>query len=206
MTSPDFILAGLWMTWLAGWWLAALFAARPVARQSSASRLAHSALIAAGSVLMIRNPAIPAILLRPLVPRLDWIAWPGLLLVVVGLGYTVWARAHLGRLWSGTVALMTDHTLVRSGPYALTRHPIYSGLLLSLSGTFLVRGAAADLGGVLLIAAGLLLKIHQEERLLTDRFGAAYRDYQAEVPAVIPRPARHRGRLPDPRMRRGHGD
>jgi protein-S-isoprenylcysteine O-methyltransferase Ste14 len=187
MTSPDFILACLWMTWLAGWWLAALFAARPVARQSRASRLAHSALICAGGVVMIRHGLIPGILLRPLVPRRDWIAWAGLLIVVVGLGHTVWARAHLGRLWSGTVALMADHDLVRTGPYALTRHPIYSGLLLALAGTFVVRGTAADLGGVVLIGAGLVVKIHQEERLLTEHFGAAYRAYQAAVPAVVPR-------------------
>jgi protein-S-isoprenylcysteine O-methyltransferase Ste14 len=188
--SPDLLLAVLWLTWFAGWWLAAVFAARAVARQSRAARLAHSLFICAGSVLMIRHPMIPGILLHPIVPRRGWIAWGGLLIVTLGLAHTVWARAHLGRLWSGTVALMADHALVRTGPYALTRHPIYSGLLLALAGTFLVRGTGADLVGVILIAVGLLIKIHQEERLLREHFGAAYRAYQAEVPAVVPRSAK----------------
>ena len=57
--------------------------------------------------------------------------WLGLLMVVAGLAFAVWARVHLGRNWSGTVTVKENHELIRSGPYAIVRHPIYTGLLLA---------------------------------------------------------------------------
>jgi len=188
--SPDALLAILWTVWFAVWWLAALFTARTVARQSIAGRLAHTLLICAGAALIVRRTAPSGLLARPFVPRLVWIGWFGVLVAVVGLAHTVRARVHLGRLWSGAVTLKADHAIVRSGPYALTRHPIYTGLLLALCGTALARGTLGDLAGLALVVAGVMLKIRQEEALLTEHFGDAYRAYQAEVPSVIPRLAR----------------
>ena len=72
----------------------------------------------------------------------------------------------------------------------MTRHPIYTGLLLALIGTALVRGTLASLLGLFLLMLGVMLKIRQEERLLIEHFGDAYRGYQAEVPALIPLPRR----------------
>jgi protein-S-isoprenylcysteine O-methyltransferase Ste14 len=184
--SPDWLLAVLWMAWFAGWYLAAPFTARTVARQPILSRLAHTLLICAGSAAIVRHPPAAGMLPRPLLARLDEVAWGGVLVAGAGLGYTVWARAHLGRFWSGSVTLKADHVLVRTGPYALTRHPIYTGLLLALAGTVLARGTILDLAGFVLVAAGVMLKIHQEERLLTQHFGAEYRAYQSEVPALVP--------------------
>jgi len=53
--------------------------------------------------------------------------WLGLLMVGVGLAFAVWARLHLGRNWSGRVTVKEDHELIRSGPYSIVRHPIYTG-------------------------------------------------------------------------------
>ena len=44
-------------------------------------------------------------------------------------------RIHLGRLWSGTITLKQDHRIIDSGPYGLVRHPIYTGLILSILAT-----------------------------------------------------------------------
>lgn len=181
-------LSALWLTWLSGWVVAALWTARTVARQSMASRLAHSVFFWAGaSLLFFVRPTRSGILLTPLIPPAAWIEWGGIALTVLGLGFTVWARVHLGRYWSGTVTLKEGHTLVRSGPYALTRHPIYTGLLVALTGTAMARGTTAALLGYVLLVVGILLKSRQEERLLTGHFGAEYDAYRAEVPAVVPR-------------------
>ena len=72
----------------------------------------------------------------------------------------------------------------------MTRHPIYTGLLLALIGTALVRGTIASLLGVASIAIGIVIKIRQEEGLLIEHFGEGYRAYQSEVPALVPRPRR----------------
>lgn len=109
------------------------------------------------------------------------------MIVACGLGFAAWARIHLGRFWSSTVTLKAEHALIRSGPYALVRHPIYTGLLLALAGTVLVRGTLAALLGFALLVLGVALKIRQEEQLLLAHFGTAYRDYQALVPALVPR-------------------
>ena len=56
----------------------------------------------------------------------------GAIMIAAGLGFAVWARAHLGRNWSGIVTVKEGHALVRTGPYRAVRHPIYTGLLLEL--------------------------------------------------------------------------
>ena len=68
----------------------------------------------------------------------------------------------------------------------MTRHPIYTGLLLALIGTSVARDSVAALIGLCLLVVGLVVKIRQEERLLMEHFGKAYQMYQAEVPAIVP--------------------
>lgn len=169
------------------WLVAALWSAKTVAHQSAASRLAHSALIWVGAALLFPESSRFNLLRRSLFPPASWVSWAGVALAILGLAFAIWARAHLGRFWSGAVTLKTEHALIRSGPYALTRHPIYTGLLLALLGTALARDSVAGLIGLCLLVAGLVTKVRQEEALLTEHFGTAYRTYQAEVPALIPR-------------------
>ena len=184
--TPLEAIGYLWMVWLVGWMLASLTAAKSVVRQSATGRLVHGLLVAAGAILIMgRHPWLGP-LLRQVYPARAWIEWTGVVLCVVGLGFAVWARVEIGRFWSGTVALKAEHALIRGGPYAITRHPIYSGLLLALVGTALTRDSRAALLGLPVVFAGLFVKLKQEERLLLDRFGPEYEKYRAEVPALIP--------------------
>ena len=114
--------------------------------------------------------------------------WPriGLALTILGLGFAVWARIHLGRFWSGAVTLKENHELIRSGPYAFVRHPIYTGLLTAAAGTALARGTLAALLGLVAIGVACWLKIRAEEKLLTNHFGDTYLEYRRQVPALIP--------------------
>jgi protein-S-isoprenylcysteine O-methyltransferase Ste14 len=185
--APEFALGILWTTWVASWMAAALWTARTIARQSGLARLGHGALVWLGGMLLFARPARLGALARPLLPDSPWMAWTGVILCAAGLGFTWWARVHLGRLWSGAVTLKADHAIVRDGPYAPTRHPIYTGLVLAVIGTALTRDCAGGLLGLVLIVAGLVVKSRQEERLLLDHFGPAYEAYRAEVPALVPR-------------------
>ncbi len=187
LISPTTGVLSLWAVWLLGWLLAARTTAKTVARQSGTSRLAHSVFIWAGAGLVFGHPRRIEVLFRPLIPSNAWIAWGGVVVVALGLGFTVWARVHLGRFWSAMVTLKAEHALIRSGPYALSRHPIYTGLLLALMGTAVTRGSLGDVAGLVLFVVGFTIKIRQEERLLLEHFGAAYRAYQTEVPMLVPR-------------------
>ena len=66
--------------------------------------------------------------------------WIGLALLCAGLAFAVWARVELGRNWSGSVTVKEGHELIRSGPYAYVRHPIYTGLIAALIGTAVIIG------------------------------------------------------------------
>lgn len=186
MNSPSIWFSALWGVWLVGWLVAALATAKTVARQSTGSRLTHLLFIAGAAALLFGHPRPLAGLFRPVLPATGWIVWGGLVLTAVGLGFTAWARIYLGRFWSGSVTLKEDHQLIRTGPYRLTRHPIYTGLLLAILGTGLARGTIGDAIGAVLFTIGFIYKIRQEERLLTQHFGAAYGAYRAEVPMLVP--------------------
>ncbi|HEX7077219.1 MAG TPA: isoprenylcysteine carboxylmethyltransferase family protein [Candidatus Eisenbacteria bacterium] len=176
----------LWEVWLVSWLLAAIWSSRTVIHQPVAERLLHTTIIAAGTILLFASPRALGPLLEPLFPEPVWLGWAAVALAFLGFAYSWWARLHLGRLWSGTVTLKQDHAIVRSGPYAITRHPIYTGLLAALIGTAVIRDAGAALLGLLVLLVGLVIKLRQEERLLIAHFGPAYRDYQAQVRALVP--------------------
>ena len=84
------------------------------------------------------------------------------------------------------MTLKENHTIVRTGPYAFVRHPIYTGLVLAVVGTTLTQITVAAIAGLVLVLIGFIIKIRQEERLLTDYFGRAYDAYRANVAALIP--------------------
>jgi protein-S-isoprenylcysteine O-methyltransferase Ste14 len=186
--SPGTVTTALWLVWLAGWWLGALKTARTVARESPGSQLSYSIFTWIGAALLFFNAVRGGILSTALYPAAPIVAWTGVALVALGLSYAVWARLHLGRMWSARVTLKTEHRIVKSGPYTITRHPIYTGMLLALVGTVLVRNTVVGLIGFVFIAVGFVLKLRHEERMLTEHFGDDYRAYRQEVPALIPRP------------------
>jgi protein-S-isoprenylcysteine O-methyltransferase Ste14 len=186
MIAPLDAVGFLWMAWLVGWMLASFTAAKSVVRQPLPARLAHTLILVAGAMLILgRNPRL-APLLGPVYPPRAWIAWTGVVVCLIGLAFAVWARVQIGRFWSGAVALKAEHALIRGGPYAITRHPIYSGLLLALLGTAITRDTQAAFLGLPLLFAGFFVKAKQEESLLLERFGPEYEKYRAEVPALIP--------------------
>ena len=110
----------------------------------------------------------------------------GLALTIVGALFAVWARFYLGGNWSLTVTVKEGHTLIRGGPYAVVRHPIYSGLSLAVLGTALTVGEFRGLVAVGLVVFGLLHKSLVEERLMREEFGAEYERYCRDVKALIP--------------------
>jgi protein-S-isoprenylcysteine O-methyltransferase Ste14 len=150
------------------------------------TRLLHIALIVLAAVLLAFRIEALAWLNGRFVPPTMAAYWLGLFVVAAGLAFAVWARVYLGRNWSATVTIKQDHELVRTGPYAVVRHPIYTGIVLALFGTAIVVGEWRGLLALALITIGFLFKIRTEERFMGEIFGERYARYRAEVPALIP--------------------
>ena len=71
-----------------------------------------------------------------------WIELPGLAVLIIATAFTIWARVSLGLMWSATPNMLRAHHELRTdGPYAITRHPIYTGILAMLIGTAVLSGA-----------------------------------------------------------------
>ena len=182
----DLPLAVLWLAWLAYW----VFAARDVKpvrrREPWASWLLTVALTIPVALLMAAPGKWLPWLSARFLPDTMIVDWAGLLMVTAGLALAVWARTHLGRNWSGTVTVKEDHELVRSGPYAIVRHPIYTGLLLAMLGTAIILGEWRGLSAVCFLSAAFLLKLRREERFMAESFPETYPGYRARVPALVP--------------------
>jgi protein-S-isoprenylcysteine O-methyltransferase Ste14 len=121
--------------------------------------------------------------LLPLTPAVTTIG-----LAVQGLSFllAVWARRHLGRNWSGAITVARDHQLVRSGPYRLVRHPIYTAMFGMFVGSGIVSGELHALLALGVIVAAFWRKIRLEERTLREVFGQAYQEYSRGTRALIP--------------------
>ena len=108
-------------------------------------------------------------------------------LLVASTAFTIWARLGLGRMWSASPnMLQEDHELRTEGPYAITRHPIYTGLLGMLLGTVLLNGLGVSLGFLVVGAVVLTTRIPIEERLMSTAFPHEYASYREHVPLLIP--------------------
>jgi protein-S-isoprenylcysteine O-methyltransferase Ste14 len=115
-----------------------------------------------------------------------WVRVLGLAVLAASTVFTLWARFSLGTMWSNAPQVKDDHQLRTHGPYAVTRHPIYTGLLGMLLGATLLSGIGQ---WIVLVPVGLILfevKIRMEEPLMLATFPDDYPRYRRQVPQLIP--------------------
>jgi len=110
----------------------------------------------------------------------------GSLLTVIGFAFALWARLYLGSNWDAFISLKLDHKLVRTGPYAVVRHPIYAGFVLALIGSVLTFGHLRSLVATTIITASWIHKARLEESFMMDHFGSDYAQYRHSVKRMIP--------------------
>jgi protein-S-isoprenylcysteine O-methyltransferase Ste14 len=116
--------------------------------------------------------------------------WPviaGFALIVAGIGLRLWSIITLGRFFQYQIEILPGHRVVTSGPYHYVRHPSYSGIAITLAGFALASGDVLSLVVALVLGgAGLAVRIHAEERQLTDALGAEYERFAAEHKRLVP--------------------
>jgi protein-S-isoprenylcysteine O-methyltransferase Ste14 len=177
----------LWGIFFLFWVISALrIGSHAERRESLSSRLLYLGLVGIAISLIVFDPLIYGPLLRRIVPEGAAPALAGLVVLILGLGFAVWARVHLGRYWSARIALAEDHQLITTGPYRLARNPIYTGGLAGVMGTALVIGEARGVLAILFVLIAFLWKIKLEEGFLSERFGSSYLEYKKKVKSLIP--------------------
>jgi protein-S-isoprenylcysteine O-methyltransferase Ste14 len=123
----------------------------------------------------------------PSLELLEPITWLGLALGVGGVAFALWAIVAIGRHYDLELEVHADHEVVRTGPYRLVRHPIYTGLLIHLIGACLATGNLLLAAGTFLVVLPIFyLRARIEEELLRKQLGPAYDAYAREVGMVIP--------------------
>jgi protein-S-isoprenylcysteine O-methyltransferase Ste14 len=115
-----------------------------------------------------------------------WIRILGLAILVAGTAFTIWARLALGAMWSAAPAVKEEHELRTTGPYGVTRHPIYTGLLAMVLGTGLLIGDGRFLVAFPVYVVLVEIKLHIEERLMLAEFPDDYPRYRRQVPQLVP--------------------
>jgi protein-S-isoprenylcysteine O-methyltransferase Ste14 len=183
---PRVLFAAFWLAWLVSWIAAAFWASRAEKRAFGWDTVFYQITVLAGAALMT-----PWAARRLHMQRLWHVGYDSAmllaLLTLAGLLFTWWARIHLGRLWSGSITRKEGHRIIDTGPYALVRHPIYTGLIFALFATAIAQATISGLAGATLITFGFWVKARIEERFLTAELGAnAYGAYRRRVPMLIP--------------------
>ncbi len=178
------------LAWLAG---AIYYESRAPTERTRASYV--SPLVITVLIVVVVSAAVPRADWRPLEVHTPWVRLLGLAILLAATALTLWARLALGAMWSAAPTVKQEHALRTSGPYAITRHPIYTGLLGMFLGTGLLAGAGRWILYFPMYLVLLEFKIRIEERLMLAEFPDDYPRYRQRVPQLVPglrRVSRHR--------------
>jgi|SRR5579871_2623146 len=187
MLTPQLAINYLWFFWILTWIAAAFWSDRSAKRPALGAEVLYRVVTLAGAVLVFGIPVRSydsPLILWSLGRDASWI-----LLGLAGVGFLFawWARLTLGRLWSGWVSKKADHRVVDNGPYAIVRHPIYTGIILAVFATAIIKGTAFALIGAGVMTLGFWIKARLEERFLREELGAeSYDSYRRRVPMLVP--------------------
>ncbi|HEY6452842.1 MAG TPA: isoprenylcysteine carboxylmethyltransferase family protein [Steroidobacteraceae bacterium] len=182
-----FLIPAMWLAWLVFWRISAADVKATQRFEPAWSRALHFVpLLLAAILLAIAPEPHGGWLFQHFLPRGAAKFWTGAGLTAAGIAFACWARVHLGRNWSGAVSVKQDHELIRSGPYALVRHPIYSGLLLGVLGTVIALGQWRGVLALVIVLLALWRKLRLEERWMSETFGEKYQRYREHTAALIP--------------------
>ncbi len=174
----QWLTLGLWAIWLVGYWWGRLPFNRHDGLDTAlilAIALGSAVIFITGVVICLEWVEITTLYLPPAVTVM------GMVLVMLGIGGTVYARRCLGRFWTAEAVLQSDHQVIETGPYGYVRHPIYTAAILLNIGTLLVFATYWTLIAGVVVGTAYILKAKLEDHLLAVNL-PGYPVYQTRVP------------------------
>jgi protein-S-isoprenylcysteine O-methyltransferase Ste14 len=192
--GTDFDSASRWvhLLWVAlgtVWLVMWLRVKKSKRRESAGEQLQHIVPLLLGFWLLFNGAGAErwGRLNHPVLPEvpLTWLG--GVVITAVGVAIAIWARMILNTNWSGVVALKTGHELIRKGPYRWIRHPIYTGILLAMIGTAIVRNHVRGWIGLVIVFATFYFKARREEQFLRQEFGTGFEEHSRHTGMFLPK-------------------
>jgi protein-S-isoprenylcysteine O-methyltransferase Ste14 len=176
----------VWIAFLIFWRIKAANTKSTQRLEPAASGILRLLIILVAIVLLSTTWIPLPWLYRPVWRAGFWPFWLGAAVTVSGLLFAVWAREHLGRNWSSQVSIKQDHELITTGPYAVVRHPIYTGILVGFLGLAI---ALSEVRGFVVFVLFFLVfwaKLSKEEQWMSSQFGETYAKYVDRTAALVP--------------------
>ena len=181
--APLTINAWIWIFLFAFWFIASIFVYPIKVRETFFQRVQHVVPLYLGFYLIFSHRWW-----GPMHDKIydnDAVRYGGDVLTAAGAAFAIWARVTLGRYWSGIVTLKQGHKLIRTGPYRIARHPLYTGFVLASIGSAITAARIDGYVGLLIIVLSLIFKLRREESFLTGEFGEEYHQFKRDVPAAL---------------------
>jgi protein-S-isoprenylcysteine O-methyltransferase Ste14 len=176
----------VWILFFLYWQIKAVNTKTTVRLEPAASRILRVFIMLIAIVLLSTTRIPLPWLYLQLWPTGLWPFWLGAAIIIAGLLFAVWAREHLGRNWSRSVTIKQDHELITTGPYAMVRHPIYTGVLTGLLGTAIALGEVRGFVAFVLFFIAFGIKLRMEEQWMRSQFGETYATYAHRTAALVP--------------------
>jgi protein-S-isoprenylcysteine O-methyltransferase Ste14 len=193
MSPCRWIIAGFWLLFIIYWAVAAVGAKRNAGRRPWRTEIMLRLILVLLIVALLQSRSLRQLLAdtQRHVNHSTILGWTGVALCLLGFSVAISARRHLGRNWGMPMSRKEQPELVTSGPYALIRHPIYTGLALAMLGS----GIGVNVFWLLLlvpVGAYFIYSARREEAIMLQAFPAQYAAYRARTGMLAPCPLRRR--------------
>jgi protein-S-isoprenylcysteine O-methyltransferase Ste14 len=118
----------------------------------------------------------------------SWMGWVGAALFGVATWLLWRSHADLGRNWTPTLGIRDEHTLVTAGVFKHIRHPMYAAhTLWAIAQVLMLHNWIAGYSFLVTATPHYLLRIKDEEQMMLEQFGEAYRAYMQRTGRMVPR-------------------
>ena len=150
--------------------------------RGKAKKIVHRQRLA---MVLIQMISLAIVIVAPYTDRrniavlgeMEIVRYLGLGIFPLGFIAMIWAEAYLGKQFSLEISIQEGHKLMTDGPYRYVRHPRYLGIILFFTGISLVYRSWLALILVAAITPVLIWRIHDEEALMHQEFGADWEAY-----------------------------
>jgi len=180
------IIAGIWIIFMAFLYIPALLVSAPVEQRSFryVQRSVIIVIIVVVLIIILTRYESSTLIFR-IIPDSPLTGITGIVLTIAGLGFSTWARLHLGKYWSSMVMIKVGHRIIKTGPYRIVRNPMYTGIFIAFLGAAIAIGELVAFVALGIGIASIWVKIKAEEEILLEKFGEEYLQYKRDVRAAI---------------------